>query len=119
MNALGQRGEDLAVDHLQGLGYTILGRNVRLSGGELDVVAEEGGSIVFVEVKTRSGARYGSPQEAVDLAKQRRLTGLALEWLQKNGLSEARARFDVVGIMLRSRDKARIEVFRNAFEASP
>lgn len=117
MNSLGQRGEDLAADHLQDLGYTILGRNVRLSGGELDLVAEDHGSIVFVEVKTRSGSRYGSPQEAVDAAKQRRLTGLALEWLQKNGLADSPARFDVVGIMMGNREKARIRVFKNAFEA--
>ncbi len=117
MNRLGQEGEDLAVTYLERAGYSILGRNVRLSGGELDAVARDGEVVVFVEVKTRSGSRFGPPQEAVDLAKQRRLTRLAQEWLQVHGLSESRARFDVVSIMIENRGKPLLRIFKNAFEA--
>jgi len=117
MNGLGKRGEDLAAERLESLGYAILERNVRLSGGELDAVAREGGAIVFVEVKTRSGTGYGTPQEAVDLVKQKRLTGLAQEWLQMKGLEDMPARFDVVAVTMDSRGRPGIEIFRNAFEA--
>ncbi len=117
MNRLGQGGETLAAERLESLGYTILGRNVRLSNGELDVVARDGQTVVFIEVKTRSGTGYGSPQEAVDPPKQRRLTRLALEWLQIHELAEASARFDVVAVVMDNRGRPEIEVFKNAFEA--
>ena len=118
MNRLGRKGEDLAVDHLEGLGYTILERNVRLSQGELDAVARDKETIVFVEVKARSGEGYGAPQEAVDRAKQSRLTRLAREWLQLHGQEDAPARFDVVSVLVDRSGRPGIRVFKNAFEAS-
>ena len=80
-------------------------------------MARDGEVVVFVEVKTRSGIRFGAPQEAVDLAKQRRLTGLAREWLQINGLEDSRARFDVVAVRLPAQGHPRVEIIKNAFEA--
>ncbi len=119
MNRLGQRGEDLAADYLESLGYAILERNIRLSAGELDAVAKDGDVVVFVEVKARSGNKFGTPQEAVNAAKQKRLTRLALEWLQIHNMAEASARFDVVSVVADKGSRPRIEVFRNAFEAIP
>jgi putative endonuclease len=115
--SLGQRGEEIAVGHLASLGYEILERNVRTAAGEIDAVAREDGVIVFVEVKTRSGSGFGEPQEAVNRAKQRRLTRLAQNWLQVKGLTDRPARFDVVSVRLASGREARVELFRNAFEA--
>ena len=114
---LGRRGEEIAADHLASLGYEILERNVRTAAGEIDAVALDKGTIVFVEVKTRSGSGFGTPQEAVDRSKQRRLTRLALNWLQARGLTDRPARFDVVSVRLAPRGEAEVELFRNAFEA--
>lgn len=90
-------------------GYRVLGRNVRLPGGEIDVIASDGGAIVFVEVKTRTGAGFGSALAAVDARKRRTLRALAADWLQI-AAPHARARFDVVTI-----DGERIELHRGAF----
>ncbi len=117
---LGRLGEELAERELTRRGYRIVARNARLAGGELDLVASQGGDTVFVEVKTRLTDRFGPPQAAVDAAKQRRLTRLALAWLQASGQADARARFDVVSISLdpRTRTPLSLEVFVNAFEAA-
>src|SRR5437899_12373319 len=70
--SLGTSGEALAEDHLLGLGYRIVGRDVRTPLGQLDLVAMDGATLVFVEVKTRAGTRFGLPQEAVDRRKIRK-----------------------------------------------
>ncbi len=98
--ALGAWGEDVAVQHLQGRGYVVLARNWRCREGELDVVAQRGGLLVFVEVKTRSGAGYGEPAEAVTALKARRIRLLAARWLvdcRPSGSFDLR--FDVVGVV--------------------
>ena len=114
---LGRQGEEIACKALKKRGYKIIDRNVTSPGGEIDLVARQGGAIVFVEVKTRTSDQFGPPQEAVTPDKQRRLTRLALEWLAGNGLSEASARFDVVSIRLDQGKDGRVEIVRNAFEA--
>ena len=115
---LGQRGEDLACRVLKKKGYRIIDRNVRLPGGELDVIARFKKTLVFVEVKTRTSTAFGAPQEAVDRRKQERLTRLAWTWLKQEGLEDSPARFDVVSILVnQDGDRARVEVFENAFEA--
>jgi putative endonuclease len=116
--SLGQRGEHLAARFLKRLGYRILARGDRSSSGELDLVAVDGRTIVFVEVKTRQSQEAGHPAEAVDAAKQRRLTRLALAYLKHHGLLEHSARFDVVAVTWPD-DQRRptIEHFPNAFEA--
>ena len=78
--ALGRSGEDLAVDHLEAQGYTILDRNWRCSIGEVDIVAREGATTVVVEVKTRSGSGFGHPLEAITPVKLARLRRLAAAW---------------------------------------
>ena len=115
---LGQRGEAEAARFLQRLGYLILARSRRLSPGELDLVALDGRTIVFIEVKTRRSADTGHPSEAVDNIKQRKLTRLAVTFMKRHGLLEHPARFDVVAITWpEGRGKPTIEHFINAFDA--
>jgi putative endonuclease len=114
---LGARGEAVAARYLRRLGYRILGRQVHLPSGELDLVALDGRVIVFVEVKTRESDEHGRPDDAVTPDKQRRLTRLAVTFLKRHGLVEHPARFDVVAVTWPSGGKPRIEHFRNAFEA--
>ncbi|PHS12530.1 MAG: YraN family protein [Blastopirellula sp.] len=116
---LGQRGEDAAARFLKRLGYTILVRSDRSILGELDIVAVDGETIVFVEVKTRVSDSAGLPAEAVDDAKQQKLTRLALAYLKRNDLLEYSARFDVIGILWPdSSKKPEITHYINAFEAT-
>jgi putative endonuclease len=115
---LGQRGEAAAARFLRRRGYKIVARSSRLRPGELDLVALDGRTVVFVEVKTRQSAQSGHPAEAVDAAKQRRLTRLAVTFLKRHGLLDYPARFDVIAITWPA-DQRRptIEHFQNAFEA--
>ncbi len=115
---LGQRGETAAAHYLKRLGYTIVARSYRDSFGEIDLVAIDQQTVVFVEVKTRESTDKGHPAEAVDYDKQRRLTRLALAYLKRHKLLEHRARFDVVSILWpHSGTQPTIEHFKNAFEA--
>jgi putative endonuclease len=106
---LGRSGEDAAVALLEASGYRILARNVRLPGGEIDVVAREGDTIVFIEVKARASASYGSAVSAVDARKRATLRALAADWLQI-AAPRAKARFDVVAF-----DRGRATLRRDAF----
>jgi putative endonuclease len=116
---LGRRGEDAAAKYLKRLGYKIVARGSRLKPGELDLVAVDGHTLVFVEVKTRQSAAVGHPAEAVDAAKQRRLTRLAVTFMKHHGLLEQPARFDVVAITWPPEQRrSTIEHFQNAFDAS-
>ena len=116
--SLGQAGEDAAARHLEAQGYRILARNFRRTFAELDIVAQKEGLLVFVEVKTRSSARFGAPAEAVTLTKQRRLSKIALDYMMQAGLGECTARFDVLAVLLDSRGLVvGIEQIENAFDA--
>jgi putative endonuclease len=95
----GRRGEDLAAAFLKERGYRILGRGVRVGRlGELDLIAERGGVLVFVEVKTRTGAGFGTPEAAVTPTKLSRLTHAIAGYLRTRGLGQVRHRLDVVAI---------------------
>ncbi len=98
-DVLGRRGEQLAADHLKERGFRILDRNYRCSEGELDIVAAEHRTLVAVEVKTRSGLRYGTPLEAVTEQKRRRLRRLAVHWVVSHGVIFDDLRVDVVGVV--------------------
>src|SRR5262245_48435706 len=116
--ALGRLGESLAEAHLRRAGFRILARNVHLRHAELDLVAQERGALVFVEVRLRSSERFGGAAESVDPRKQRRIAAAAAELLARGGLPRAaRIRFDVVAIDA-SVDPPRIEHLRDAFNAS-
>ena len=97
---LGARGEDMAAAHLQGLGYRIVERNVRTRYGEMDIVARDGETIVFVEVRTRRSTSFGTPEESVTPRKRRRLARLALSYIQERELGENAWRVDVIAIAL-------------------
>jgi putative endonuclease len=103
-NRLGLRGEDLAAAELERQGMTVLVRNWRCSLGELDLVAAETVAgrmtVVFCEVKCRSGLGFGDPLEAITWSKLRRVRQLAAEWLRVNELSPAAIRVDAVGVVL-------------------
>jgi putative endonuclease len=109
-DALGRFGEDLAAKHLTDGGLVILDRNWRCSEGELDIVARDGTTRAFIEVKTRSSNAYGSPAEAVTAVKAARIRRLAMSWLIENRDADGPAywpelRFDVVSV-LRHRGRA-------------
>ena len=115
---LGNSGEDSAVEYLQTNGYRIIERNFRVPWGEIDIIAQEGQTIVFVEVKTRTSATYGAPFDAVWGRKQHKIVKVALAYLKKKyNNRDIRARFDVVSIMRNAEGKNRIEIIKNAFEA--
>ena len=112
--ALGQIGEDLACRELERRGYAILARRYRARGGELDVVARDGATIVFVEVKARQGRAFGHAAESVGFVKRRRIAQLAQAFILRHGLTGHPCRFDVVAIHLED-GRPQIEVFQNAF----
>lgn len=114
--SLGERGEAIAVAYLKGQKFTIVDRNFRCKAGEVDIIARESKTLVFVEVKTRSNAAYGPPQLAVTPFKQRQISKAALTWLAKKKLHDASARFDVIAILLREHEVPEIEHIRNAFD---
>lgn len=97
--AVGEQGEELACAHLEQLGWEVLARNWRCPLGELDVVASDAGLLVFCEVKTRRSTRFGTPLEAVDVHKARRLRRLAWAWLAEHGRRGEAFRIDVVGVL--------------------
>lgn len=122
--SLGQRGEDFAARYLHRLGYKVVGRSVDLKVGELDIIAvdlrsQNRRTIVFVEVKTRTDHAAGTPAEAVDDHRQRRLTNAALAYLKSHGLLEYPARFDVIALTWPEDAKEpTLEHIQNAFAAT-
>ncbi len=117
--SLGQRGEAAAAKYLRRLGYRILATGSRSALGELDLVALDGRTVVFVEVKTRQHAEQGRPVDAVDHDKQRRLTRLARAFLKRHKLLGHATRFDVIAVVWPPEARRpQIEHFRNAFEAA-
>jgi putative endonuclease len=113
--SLGKMGEELAVTQLRAMKYQILERNYRCLLGEMDIIAREKGSLVFVEVKTRATKDFGGPAAAVHERKQRQLSRIALLYLNQKKIRDVPARFDVVAVDL-SGSKPRIEVIQNAFD---
>ena len=113
---LGSKGEDLAVQYLKKKGFKVIERNYHCSAGEIDLVAREKNTLVFVEIKTRSSSDYGLPQEAVDRFKQRKMIEAARTYLAERHLTEdIPARFDVVAIHLMPAGP-HIELIRDAFQ---
>jgi putative endonuclease len=114
----GSRSERAAVRYLRGIGYRILFCNYRCSHGELDLIALDGRSIVFVEVRSTAGPDVAVPAASVDHVKQRRLTNLALHFLQQHRLLDHPARFDVLAMTWpEGKGQPKIVHYPNAFEA--
>lgn len=116
--ATGAYGEELATTFLTAKGYRIVDRNYRCKGGEVDIVARDGKTVVFVEVKTRRSHAFGVPQLAVTPFKQRQIMKAALTWLAHHRQPDAQARFDVIAITLSGADDPVIEHIENAFDLS-
>jgi putative endonuclease len=114
-SALGERGEALAVEVLKAKGYRIIERNFRGSVGEIDIVAREAQTLVFVEVKTRETDRFGTAKWAVDRKKMRKVSMAALEYLNRKSWGDRPARFDVVAVDF-SPAGPQVELYRNAFD---
>ena len=111
----GESGESLAAWYLKKCGYKIVEQNYRTPLGEIDIIAKEKKTIVFVEVKSRRSIRYGNPKWAVTPKKQRKISMVALQYLKATRQTDARARFDVVAV-ISNRDEPQIEIVKNAFE---
>ena len=115
---LGAFGERLAVARLQGLGYRILERNYRCQEGEIDIVAEEAGETVFVEVRSKRGEEFGSPEESLTPAKRERLLACAEAYLNEHPERPPQWRVDVVSVLLRKDGGLEeVKVIPNAIEA--
>ncbi len=112
----GKKGEELAARHLTGLGYKVLEKNYRTKAGEIDIVAQDGQTIVFVEVKSRRDRSVGPPEMKVDYHKMRQITRAALLYLVRKKKSNSPCRFDVVGISAPQGEAAEITVIKDAFE---
>lgn len=115
---LGRRGEEIACRYLTGRGYRILVRNYRTRLGEIDIIAQQGATLVFVEVKTRRGSGCGHPLEAVTPGKCRQISKVALLYLAETGREKEAARFDVVAVTLAGHGGPVVELVRNAFDLS-
>ena len=114
--AFGKIGEDLACEELVRRGYEILARRYRRRSGEIDIVARDGRTLVFVEVKSRDGRAFGDAAEAVTARKQRTIASLALDYIARHRLHECPCRFDVVSVVLADGTPT-VEVVQNAFSA--
>jgi putative endonuclease len=114
---LGKEGERVAEQYLKNKGYKLIERNYRCALGELDLIVLDRRVVVFVEVKTRTGHGYGSPLEAVEFRKQRKMIQAAQYFLSEKKLHQRDARFDVVGISWLGREPV-VEHIENAFELS-
>ena len=97
---IGKIGEALASEHFEARGYEIRARNYRTRSGEIDLIVQRGKRIVFVEVKTRRSSKFGIPQAAVTPTKQKQISKIALNYLQKHNLLDAPCQFDVVAVVL-------------------
>jgi len=112
----GIEGEAIAADYLIKRGYKVVEQNFRCSIGEIDLIAWEGETLVFVEVKARSSSQFGGPEGAVTLRKQEKIIRVALAYLQQKKLFTALCRFDVVGVVKEGTGGVTINLFQNAFE---
>ncbi len=111
---IGQEGETEAVEYLTEKGYTVLERNYRGERGEIDIILKDGGTLVFVEVKTKRRGGFGEPEDWVDEKKQNQIGKVAMRYLQDQNLDEIDCRFDVVTVSY-DHEKKRIKHIKNAF----
>lgn len=112
---LGEYGEALALKAIRRLGYKKIAQNYRCALGEVDLIAQDGDTLVFIEIKTRRNRPIGYAKEAVTARKRRQLSKVALTYLHANRRQDVRARFDVVAITL-GVGEPEIEVVKNAFD---
>ena len=114
---LGRQGEEEAARHLKGLGYRIVGRRERVLRGDIDIVALDGRTVVFVEVRSKSDTAHGHPAETVGVQKQRRIAELAAAYIRRHRLEDQSVRIDVVAVTFPAAGKPVIEHYQNAFDS--
>lgn len=115
---LGKSGENYACLELERRGYAILERRYRTRAGEIDVIARDGETIVFIEVKARRSVRFGTPAEGVTIRKQHKLMQMASFYILAKHLSNARCRFDVVSVTFGAGGpRPRVDIIKGAFDA--
>ena len=112
----GGRSEDEAAKYLAGLGYKVLERNFRTKVGEIDLIAKEGGTLVFVEVKSLRSTGFGTPELKVDWHKRRQIARAAMMYLTRKRLGDVPCRFDVVALSKGADTEYKFQLFRDAFE---
>jgi putative endonuclease len=112
---LGRLGEAAAAEALERAGLKVVARRFRLRIGEIDLIAEQGDLVVFVEVKTRRTSRFGAPAEAVTRVKRERMARAALAWLSRTGRLDRRCRFDVVEVYAEGGRIGRVRHIVDAF----
>jgi putative endonuclease len=117
LHQVGRAGEEAAVRHLERMGYRIVERNYRCRFGEIDLIAQDGGVLVFIEVKTRRSRAFGPAALAVTRDKQRRLIKASQAYLSRKGGAQGVCRYDVVTIQIEA-GVSHIEVIRDAFQLS-
>ena len=113
--AFGELGERIAERWLARRGWRVVHRRYRFGHRDIDLVVERDGTVAFVEVKARSGDRFGDPVEAVNWRKRKELERSAMTWITRHGRSDESYRFDVVGILVQGR-RVRVRHVENAFE---
>jgi putative endonuclease len=114
---LGRRGETLAAEKLTALGYALVARNYRCAAGEIDLVARQGEAWVFVEVRTRRGGQFGTPEDSITPRKRQHLVAAAQTYLQEHQLPDVPWRIDVVAVELSRRGELlRVDVIENAIQ---
>jgi len=117
--ALGVAGEARAGEHLEELGFRIVAKNHRTRRGEVDLIAEKGELLVFAEVRTRSTAKFGAPEETVDPRKQKRIILAARDFLSRYEGGERAIRFDVIAVLEDAREPSGLSLrhLPDAFDA--
>lgn len=116
---LGKSGENYACWELERAGYEILERRYRTRMGEIDIVARDGETLVFIEVKARRSGRFGPPAEAVGPQKRQKLMQMASSYIFAGRLGNARCRFDVVAVTFGAGERLpKVEIFKSAFDAN-
>lgn len=113
----GRAGEEEAERELKRLGYRVMEKNYRCRFGEIDLIARDGNTLVFVEVKTRANSNFGTPQCGVDFKKQRHITMASSCYMTEKGIDDIDVRFDVVSVSKRD-GRLSAEVIKDAFEAT-
>lgn len=112
---IGKEGEELAAEFLIKNGFKIIERNYHYGHGEIDIIADDNGVTVFIEVKTRLNLEFGEPEYAINQKKINQIKKIAELYLFDKGIEEVNCRFDVVSIVLEKNSKSHITYYKNAF----
>jgi len=113
---LGKRGEEIAAVYLEKNGYRVIERNYRNKLGEIDIIAQNGAVLCFIEVKTRRSTSFGFPEEAIKKTKQRKIGQIVLAYLKIHNRLKEQFRFDIVAVMYRDdENQSRINLIKDAF----